>query len=142
MERRNQFGVYFILKSMELGPSFRSAEYATRRDGFRQSRLAGGLQATGVRALSCWRGTRSRRWTFRSLLKSNVSGSALRVLAYRRQGREAGFGASGAPGWSWLVDLHGARSQTHADTAISFIRRDFRRFARSARGATFRPRRG
>ena len=24
-ERRNQFGVYFILKSMELGPSFRSA---------------------------------------------------------------------------------------------------------------------
>ena len=25
MERRNQFGVYFILKSMELGPSFRSA---------------------------------------------------------------------------------------------------------------------
>ena len=25
LERRNQFGVYFILKSMELGPSFRSA---------------------------------------------------------------------------------------------------------------------
>jgi len=25
MERRNQFGVYFILKSMELGPAFRSA---------------------------------------------------------------------------------------------------------------------
>ena len=25
IERRNQFGVYFILKSMELGPSFRSA---------------------------------------------------------------------------------------------------------------------
>src|SRR4029077_16596263 len=25
MQRRNQFGVYFILKSMELGPSFRSA---------------------------------------------------------------------------------------------------------------------
>ena len=25
MERRNQFGVYFILKSMELGPTFRSA---------------------------------------------------------------------------------------------------------------------
>lgn len=25
MERQNQFGVYFILKSMELGPSFRSA---------------------------------------------------------------------------------------------------------------------
>jgi hypothetical protein len=25
MERRNQFGLYFILKSMELGPSFRSA---------------------------------------------------------------------------------------------------------------------
>src|SRR5207302_1928678 len=25
MERRHQFGVYFILKSMELGPSFRSA---------------------------------------------------------------------------------------------------------------------
>lgn len=25
MERRNEFGVYFILKSMELGPSFRSA---------------------------------------------------------------------------------------------------------------------
>jgi hypothetical protein len=25
LERRNQFGVYFILKSMEVGPSFRSA---------------------------------------------------------------------------------------------------------------------
>jgi hypothetical protein len=25
MERRNQFGVYFILKGMELGPTFRSA---------------------------------------------------------------------------------------------------------------------
>jgi hypothetical protein len=25
MERRNRFGVYFILKSMEVGPTFRSA---------------------------------------------------------------------------------------------------------------------
>jgi hypothetical protein len=64
------------------------------------------------------------------------------VLAYRRQGRKAGFEAGGALGWFRLVDLHGARFQTCADTAISFIQRDFLRFARSTRSATFQPRQG
>src|SRR5215470_10233000 len=58
LERRNQFGVYFILKSMELGPSFRSAVPRFPVDDPITVFLPGSVPATPTTtftsAMKCW----------------------------------------------------------------------------------------